>query len=176
VSPSWWRKDWIEAADGADAHLRATVATPKRDGRFISQWLECATEAEPLLVELRAREPDIFRRVDSCAVVSFELIAICFLQRLLQSPNTVINMADAEAEDLAIFSELGFFQERAGKYRFAMPDSLKTTNIRQAIVGLAGTEDAMRMLHPARLLSYQNVQAFHLARPQVMLKDTGSCK
>jgi hypothetical protein len=152
--------------DGADDHLRATVAAPKRDGRFVSEWLARATQAEEVLVKLRAQDPKTFDRVDASAIVSIALSAIFLLQRSLQEPEIAIHMTDSDAEDFALLSVLGFFEEQSGKYRFVLPDSLKMCDVRRAVVALAGTEDVRCMLHPSRLLACQNVEASHLARPQ----------
>lgn len=138
--------------------LYAIIKQPNRDASFYSTWLLRAAEAQEHLKRLRTDEgvaADQLAHLDNAYIVHVGRTAVRALANIIaEGKTTFVPMHHNEAEELALLSSLGLLVPTADGYVLSIPESIRQSDVENAIIVLVGTgtQDPEGILHPENLL------------------------
>jgi hypothetical protein len=140
------------------------------DLNFVVRWLLSAAKADRLLEHEFTGDPKFRASIDRLEVsslVEFRSPAMAFLGMFLDDITTfTLDLENSEwAEMFVIMMAAGFFQLTGNRYQMTVPKKLKISEIREALLQLAATEDKDHYLHPeefVHVMSYSDAMEWRM--------------
>ena len=127
------------------------------DAKFCGKWLTSVAEAE-VLWRKALDEPKFSKEIDRLifdCIPDFAIAAILLLSKLWNNRGSlVVDLWDWGGEEFVMMVGIGLFVLSDGRYRMAIPKTLRLENIKTAAATLARTEDLSCHLHPQDLVAH----------------------
>lgn len=126
------------------------------DAEFYGRWLLAAAEAETFW-QHAYRNSEFQKQVDRVCISyipHFGISATLIIMELRDyRTSLMIDLNTEDGENFAMMVAMGFFTWSASRYEMTIPPNLTETQVKQAILKFAQTEDAEFVLHPEQLVT-----------------------
>lgn len=128
------------------------------DAEFTAQWLLAAISADRLLEDYYAVDPSFrpsISALETMYCVEFAPAAMAFVRKWLKTRSAFsLSLLDSQWSNMfAIMAAASFLTRTDDRYQMTLPGDLTVTQIKQAILQLAATEDSEHFHHPEQFLT-----------------------